>query len=511
MIMSTIALHRRSRYRPVHVARRLPALLSSSLGSFVVGILLWGIWSATAVPIGVTVDGIDENITTHRKTVEAVLLDLGITLHENDRVTPAPATSIQRNMAIQVERARPVKLWADGRELSLSSWGETPKHILEDTELGFDAYDQVLLNGQPFSLDALLPLPKRVELAPTYSRGYLWDNVQTEQLQLRLERAVAVTVRDGGLPFTVRTTAQTVGEALRQAEITIYLGDLVQPNLGSQITPGLRIAIQRSKPVTLDVSGQVLKTRTRAPTVGDALVEIGVGISGLDQVEPALDTPLRDDLTIAITRVREEIEVTEEIVPFETVFQPDPQLPIDTQAVQTTGAEGITRQRYRVRYENDVEVDRIMEDRWVAQEPAQRIIAYGQLIEPQTATMPDGSQITYWRKIRMFASSYSAATAGVAEDHPWYGRTYSGEPMRHGVVAVDPRVIPLRSKVFVPGYGNGDALDTGTAIRARRIDLGYDNDNLQLWSRWVDVYLLWPPPAANEITWVIPNYPRVPN
>ena len=56
-----------------------------------------------------------------------------------------------------------------------------------------------------------------------------------------------------------------------------------------------------------------------------------------------------------------------------------------------------------------------------------------------------------------------------------------------------------------------DALDVGTAVRSRRIDLGYDNDNLQLWNRWVDVYLLWPPPPAAQITWVIPNYPRVPD
>ena len=82
--------------------------------------------------------------------------------------------------------------------------------------------------------------------------------------------------------------------------------------------------------------------------------------------------------------------------------------------------------------------------------------------------------------------------------------------MRKGIVAVDPRIIALRSQVYIPGYGIGDALDTGSAILARRIDLGYDDDNLELWNRWIDVYLLWPPPPAHQITWVIPNYPRVP-
>ena len=132
------------------------------------------------------------------------------------------------------------------------------------------------------------------------------------------------------------------------------------------------------------------------------------------------------------------------------------------------------------------------------------------MVISNTFTAANGQQITYWRKIRMSASSYSAGTAGVSPDKPWYGRTYTGEPMRFGIVAVDPKIIPLRTGVFVPGYGKGEALDTGSAVISRRIDLGYDDDNLVLWSKWVDVYLLWPPPPDYQITWVIPNWPRVP-
>ncbi len=507
--MSTVTLIRRSR-RPVHAARRLPALLSSSIGSIVVSILLWGIWSATALPVRVTVDGITQTVSTHRQTIAALLRDLDVPVHEQDQVSPALSTALHRDIHVQIRRAREVMLRADGRELRFASWGETPRTILSDTELAFGQHDQVLLNGRTLALDAALPLPPKLHQSPTYSRGYLWKNLQAEPLQLQLQRAIPITVRDGGLPFTIRTTAQTVGEALSEADILIYLGDLVQPRLGSQISPGLRIAIQRSKPVTIAADGQLRRTRTRAPTVGDALIELGMGISGLDEVEPALDTPIHADLAVTVTRVREAVEVTEDIVPYETVFRPDPQLAIDTQEVQAVGAEGITRQRFRVRHEDDEEIQRTLEDQWIAQEPAQRVIAYGQYIEPKTAVV-DGNRITYWRKIRMFASSYSANTAGVSKDEPWYGRTYTGDVMRRGVVAVDPQVIPLRTKVYVQGYGNGDALDTGSAIRARRIDLGYNDDDLELWGQWTDVYLLWPPPPTSEITWVIPNYPRLPN
>ena len=129
-------------------------------------------------------------------------------------------------------------------------------------------------------------------------------------------------------------------------------------------------------------------------------------------------------------------------------------------------------------------------------------IAYGQLITPQTAVV-DGVPITYWRKVRMLATSYTAESAGG-------NVTRTGDALRDSLVAVDPRLIPLRSQVFVPGYGVADALDTGGGIISRRIDLAYVDRPWQSWSRWVDVYLLWPPPPAGDITWVIPNFPRVP-
>lgn len=51
------------------------------------------------------------------------------------------------------------------------------------------------------------------------------------------------------------------------------------------------------------------------------------------------------------------------------------------------------------------------------------------------------------------------------------GRTASGRYTRQGIVAVDPRLIPLGSKVYVPGYGWAIAADTGGAIIGNRIDI----------------------------------------
>lgn len=51
------------------------------------------------------------------------------------------------------------------------------------------------------------------------------------------------------------------------------------------------------------------------------------------------------------------------------------------------------------------------------------------------------------------------------------GPTFTGTRARRGVVAVDPRVVPLGSRLHIPGYGWARAEDTGRLIRGRRLDL----------------------------------------
>ena len=70
---------------------------------------------------------------------------------------------------------------------------------------------------------------------------------------------------------------------------------------------------------------------------------------------------------------------------------------------------------------------------------------------------------------RMIATAYAAACDGCG------GITKAGVQAGRGIVAVDPRFIPLGTKLYVPGYGRALAADTGGAIQGRRIDLGFDS------------------------------------
>ncbi|MBV9718448.1 MAG: G5 domain-containing protein [Candidatus Eremiobacteraeota bacterium] len=88
--------------------------------------------------------------------------------------------------------------------------------------------------------------------------------------------------------------------------------------------------------------------------------------------------------------------------------------------------------------------------------------------------------------LEMLATAYTADSAGGG------GVTAIGRRAGRGIVAVDPRVIPLGSRLYIPGYGLAVAGDTGGDIVGRRIDLGFDTlrDAMMFGRRAVIVYRL---------------------
>ena len=84
------------------------------------------------------------------------------------------------------------------------------------------------------------------------------------------------------------------------------------------------------------------------------------------------------------------------------------------------------------------------------------------------------------------------ATAYLPTDGGGDGITATGIRARHGVVAVDPNVIPLGTRVYIPGYGEAIAADTGGDIVGNRIDVVLEDygSAMQFGRRTVDVYIL---------------------
>jgi 3D (Asp-Asp-Asp) domain-containing protein len=98
----------------------------------------------------------------------------------------------------------------------------------------------------------------------------------------------------------------------------------------------------------------------------------------------------------------------------------------------------------------------------------------------------DGTERFARAALRMIATAYTAHCTGCS------GITAIGKPAGHGIVAVDPHIIPLGTHLYIPGYGHALAGDTGGAIRGNRIDLGFNSysDAMSFGRRPIVVYVL---------------------
>ncbi|WP_420848719.1 3D domain-containing protein [Paenibacillus antarcticus] len=105
-----------------------------------------------------------------------------------------------------------------------------------------------------------------------------------------------------------------------------------------------------------------------------------------------------------------------------------------------------------------------------------------------TVSAPSQEQVI--RTVKVVATGYTAGyeSTGKRPSHPEYGITYSGVKVKRdknkiSTIAADPKVFPLGSILYIPGYGYGVVADTGSAIKGRKIDL-YFATTKQVYKEW---------------------------
>lgn len=100
--------------------------------------------------------------------------------------------------------------------------------------------------------------------------------------------------------------------------------------------------------------------------------------------------------------------------------------------------------------------------------------------------LPAGTAAAEGRALYVTATAYSAQDPGNS------AYTASGTLVRHGVIAVDPSVIPLGSRVFIPDYGEAVAEDIGWGIQGDMIDVAFDTheEALMFGRQNIEIYLL---------------------
>ncbi len=161
------------------------------------------------------------------------------------------------------------------------------------------------------------------------------------------------------------------------------------------------------------------------------------------------------------------VSVATEEIPYVTVTkESDELMKGDTQVVQK-GVSGVKKITTTSKYVNG-EVTDVTIDEEVVTEPVDEIVAVGTKSNDNTVPSTD---MEYKAVLTMNATAYCPCSRCCGK---WSnGVTASGLKAGYGVCAVDTRVIPLGTKLYVEGYGYCIAADTGGAIKGNRIDLCY--------------------------------------
>lgn len=181
--------------------------------------------------------------------------------------------------------------------------------------------------------------------------------------------------------------------------------------------------------VILLVKGESHVLRTTAKTVGALLQEQNVALTEQLQVSAPLTTPITEGMQVSL-----EAKVSPEPKAAPAVASPKPPAPTKAAAPTKEAARGILSSR---------------------------------------GVLGNLSRYEGKRVLTLTATGY-----GPGENGRWGNRTTLGTRVRYGVVAVDPRVIKLGTRLYVEGYGECVAEDTGGAIKGMRIDLAFNSDSV---------------------------------
>lgn len=269
--------------------------------------------------------------------------------------------------------------------------------------------------------------------------------------------APAVTIVRDGVDYTYTTKARTVGEFLAERQANASAEIAASYDADDAVVDGMRIVLRNATPIA-------------APSI------VRAGLTKRD--------PVRRPRVVTWT------SHVERTIVAKVNNRTDYDLPAGRTTVVDAGRAGVRLVVYRyVRRGGAAPVRTLLASR-IVRMPRARVIAHGVAAYASLARVAEAgfASVAHFAgsAIHMIATAYTAGCYGCS------GVTASGVRAGFGVIAVDPRVIPLGTKLFIPGYGRAVAGDTGGAILGNRIDLGMNTqrDALQFGRRPVTVYVL---------------------
>ena len=291
-----------------------------------------------------------------------------------------------------------------------------------------------------------------------------------------------ITIIVDGKEETFITYKGTVKDILAEKEIEIAPKDKVQPALDEKISSKDIINIKRAVEIEMVVGSKTIVIKTAEDTVKDML-EAESDELNAEGIEPSLDTKISDNLTIQLVKVEVTNEVATEDIDYETIVEEDESLDINTEDVRQAGEAGQKEITYKVIKKDGKEVSREVVQSKVIKEPVNEIIVQG---TRRVFASRDG-EMEYKDLIYCESTAYAGDTITATGTVPSYN------PGGISTIAVDPRVIPLGSLVYVENYGKAIAADTGGLIKGKIIDVFLNSESeCRTWGRKynVPVYIL---------------------
>lgn len=287
-------------------------------------------------------------------------------------------------------------------------------------------------------------------------------------MEISITKSKEVTIIIDGKETVYKSTHKTIKELLITEGINVAAQDSVSPGIFKTIEDDMVITINKAKHVHIQTMDGTRSVWSLGKTVEDVVKEIELPLGEMDRVEPKMTTAISNKLTIRHVKVEQENIVKKETVDFNTIHKVNANLEKGTEKVVQEGMKGLIQKHYKVKYENGKEVQRDLFKSEIISQPQDKVIHVGtkKVNKPsKNKQAPSGRG----REFYVTATAYTAYCTGCT------GKTATGIDLRSNpnqkVIAVDPRVIPLGTKVWVEGYGEAIAGDTGGAIKGSKIDL----------------------------------------
>lgn len=310
---------------------------------------------------------------------------------------------------------------------------------------------------------------------------------------VNMRKTVIISI--DGKDTKIVTYKQNLREVLHSKDIAVYQKDEVTPGLNSTIKNGEKICIKRAVNIELVYGGKKIELKSSKDTVQDFLKEADIKLNDLDYVTPGEHTSLKEGLQVVVTRVVAQTLETVSDINYTTVVQNNDDMEKGASKVVQNGENGKKRTSVRILYKDGKEVSRETVSEVVLKNPVQKIVSVGTL---GVLNLSRG-KVLYTKSMRFKTTAYSADSActGKYPGSSGYGVTASGtravrDSNGYSTIAVDPRVIPIGTKLYIEGYGYAIAEDTGSSIKGNWIDLFMSSYGSACdWGvRYVNVYFL---------------------